>query len=137
MAALSRVSTRLTELLEQFSALEMGEQVTLRDLTQVAHRLELARRLSSEMQFHIDLLGVEGRMVALQHAELAANFSGLGDLIEQDYAPTSPTPTSSTSARCTTSPTTSSSAGNWSRSGSASGPTPIWSSTWTRAASGS
>ena len=87
LAALSRVSTRVTELLEQFSAQEIAEQVTLRDLTQVAHRLELARRLSSEMQFHIDILGVEGRMVALQHAELAANFAGLGDLIEQDYAP--------------------------------------------------
>lgn len=87
LAALSRVSTRVTELLEQFTPLEIAEQVTLRDLTHVVHRLELARRLSSEMQFHIDLLGVEGRMVALQHAELVANFSGMGDLLEQDYSP--------------------------------------------------
>lgn len=86
LAALSRVSTRVSELLEQFTPLEIAEQVTLRDLTHVVHRLELARRLSAEMQFHIDLLGVEGRMVALQHAELVANFSGLGALLEQDYS---------------------------------------------------
>lgn len=88
LAALSRISTRVTELLEQFTLLEIAEQVTLRDLTNVAHRLELTRRLSSEMQFHIDLLGVEGRMVALQHDELVASFAGVGDLLEQDYSPT-------------------------------------------------
>lgn len=86
LAALSRISTRVTELLEQFTALEIAEQVTLRDLTTVAHRIELTRRLSAEMQFHIDLLGVEGRMVALQHAELVASFDGLGDLLVQDYS---------------------------------------------------
>lgn len=85
LAALARVTTRVTELLEQFTPLEIAEQVTLRDLTHVIHRLELARRLSSEMQFHIDILGVEGRMVALQHAELVANFAGIGDLLVQDY----------------------------------------------------
>lgn len=86
LAALARVTTRVTELLDQFTPLEIAEQVTLRDLTHVVHRLELARRLSSEMQFHIDILGVEGRMVALQHAELVANFAGIGDLLVQDYA---------------------------------------------------
>ena len=86
LAALSRVVTRLGDLMDQFTPLEMAETVTLRDLTHVVHRLELTRRLSSEMQFHIDLLGVEGRMVALQHAELAANFYGIGDLLVADYA---------------------------------------------------
>lgn len=86
LAALSRVVTRLDDLLEQFTPMELAETVTLRDLTHVVHRLELTRRLSSEMQVHIDLLGVEGRMVALQHAELAANFSGIGSLLAADYA---------------------------------------------------
>lgn len=86
LAALSRVVTRLTDLLDQFTALEIGEQVSLRDLTHVVHRLELARRLSSEVQFHVDLLGVEGRMVSLQLAELAGGFDGIADLVVADYA---------------------------------------------------
>lgn len=86
LATLARVSSRLSDLLEQFTALEIGEQVTLRDLTHVIHRLELTRRLSAEVDFHVELLGVEGRMVALQHAELANSFDGVADLLTDDYA---------------------------------------------------
>ncbi|WP_244881553.1 DNA integrity scanning diadenylate cyclase DisA [Tessaracoccus flavus] len=86
LATLSRVVGRLTDMLDHFSTLEIGEQVTLRDLTQVVHRLELTRRLSSEMQFYTDVLGVEGRLVSLQHAELATSFDGLADLLTQDYS---------------------------------------------------
>lgn len=86
LATLSRVVTRLTDQLDQFTLLEIGEQVTLRDLTHVAHRLELTRRLSVEMQFHVDVLGVEGRLVSLQHAELASHFDGIADLLTEDYA---------------------------------------------------
>ncbi|MHA6512648.1 DNA integrity scanning diadenylate cyclase DisA [Tessaracoccus sp. Z1128] len=86
LATLARVVTRLGDLMDQFTALEIGEQVTLRDLTHVVHRLELTRRLSSEMQFHADVLGVEGRMVAMQHAELATSFDGVAGLLTEDYA---------------------------------------------------
>lgn len=86
LATLSRVVTRLSDLMDQFTALELGEQVTLRDLTHVVHRLELTRRLSAEMQFHADVLGVEGRMVAMQHAELASAFDGVAELLTEDYA---------------------------------------------------
>ncbi|OMG55493.1 DNA integrity scanning diadenylate cyclase DisA [Tessaracoccus sp. ZS01] len=86
LATLSRVVTRLTDQMEQFTLLEIGEQVTLRDLTHVAHRLELTRRLSTEMRFHVDILGVEGRLVALQHTELASHFEGVADLLTEDYA---------------------------------------------------
>ncbi|MFT3887876.1 MAG: DNA integrity scanning diadenylate cyclase DisA [Arachnia sp.] len=86
LATLSRVVTHLTDQFDQFSALEISEQVSLRDLTHVVHRLELARRLSGEMQFHVDLLGVEGRMVSLQHAELSGAYEGVGPLLVEDYA---------------------------------------------------
>ena len=86
LATLSRVVTRLSDLMDQFTALEIGEQVALRDLTHVVHRLELTRRLSAEMQFHADVLGVEGRMVAMQHAELASSFDGVAELLTEDYA---------------------------------------------------
>lgn len=92
LATLARIVTRLLDQLEQFRRLEIGEQVTLRDLTQIAHSLELTRRLSAEMQFHVDILGVEGRMVSLQHAELANHFEGLADLLTEDYAHNLPDP---------------------------------------------
>ena len=86
LATLSRVSSRLTDQLDQFTLLEIGEQVTLRDLTHVIHRLELTRRLSAEVDFLVELLGVEGRMVALQHSELANTFAGTAELLAEDYA---------------------------------------------------
>ncbi|WGT47673.1 DNA integrity scanning diadenylate cyclase DisA [Tessaracoccus lacteus] len=86
LATLSRVSSRLTDQLDQFTLLEIGEQVTLRDLTHVIHRLELTRRLSAEVDFLVELLGVEGRMVALQHSELANTFAGAADRLAEDYA---------------------------------------------------
>lgn len=86
LATLSSVVTRLSDLLDQFTALEIGEQVTLRDLTHVIHRLELTRRLSAEVDFHVELLGVEGRMVSLQHAELKNSFEGLDALLTRDFA---------------------------------------------------
>ncbi|MDF1487739.1 DNA integrity scanning diadenylate cyclase DisA [Tessaracoccus caeni] len=92
LATLSRFVTRLNELLAQFTALEVAEQVTLRDLVQLIHRLEMTRRLSSEMLFHADVLGVEGRLVAMQHAELAQSFDGLADLLTEDYATTASNP---------------------------------------------
>ncbi|HMR49323.1 MAG TPA: DNA integrity scanning diadenylate cyclase DisA [Arachnia sp.] len=92
LATLSRFVTRLNELQAQFNVLEVAEQVTLRDLVQLIHRLEMTRRLSSEMLFHADVLGVEGRLVAMQHAELAQNFDGLADLLTADYAHNVPDP---------------------------------------------
>ena len=70
LATLARFVDRLGDILHQFNALEVGEQVTIRSLVLVAQRFEMTRRLSAETQFHIDTLGVEGRLIALQHAEL-------------------------------------------------------------------
>lgn len=86
LAALSSLTQRLQETLDQFTALEVGDQVTLRDLVGVAHRYELTRRLSAEMEFHIALLGIEGRLLQMQHAELTAALAGLPELITADYA---------------------------------------------------
>jgi diadenylate cyclase len=86
LAAMTSLTTRLEEALEQFNSLEVAEQVTLRDLIAVAHRYELARRLSAETEFHVEVLGVEGRLLRLQHSELAAPLRGLSELISSDYA---------------------------------------------------
>ena len=60
LATLARFVDRLGDILHQFNALEVGEQVTIRSLVLVAQRFEMTRRLSAETQFHIDTLGVEG-----------------------------------------------------------------------------
>ena len=86
LATLSRFVDRLGSILHQFNALEVGEQVTIRDLVLVAQRFEMTRRLSAEAQFHIDTLGVEGRLIALQHAELVGEFNGLDEQLRTDYA---------------------------------------------------
>lgn len=86
LATLSRFVARLDDVLHQFNALEVGAQVTIRDLAQVAQRLEMTTRLSSETQFLIDILGVEGRLVSLQHAELVTEFTGLPGQLAEDYA---------------------------------------------------
>lgn len=86
LATLSRVAERLNVVLDQFSTLEANDEVTLRDLTHVVHRLEMTRRLSAEAQFHTDVLGIEGRLVALQHTELVSNFDGVAESLVQDYA---------------------------------------------------
>lgn len=83
---LARFVSRLDDVLTQLNILEVGEQVSIRDLVQVAHRHEMTRRLSAEMQFHIDNLGVEGRLISLQHSELLASFQDLEALITADYA---------------------------------------------------
>lgn len=92
LAALTSLVSRLEETLERFTALEVSDQVTLRDLTGVAHRYELARRLSAEMDFHIAILGVEGRLLQLQHAELAVPLQGLAALLVVDYSHNLPDP---------------------------------------------
>lgn len=92
IATLSSFVIRLTDVLKQFNSLEVSEQVTIRDLVQVAHRFEMTRRLSAETQFHIETLGVEGRLIALQHAEMVAAFEGLADLLVGDYSHALPNP---------------------------------------------
>lgn len=84
--ALTSLTTRLHESLEQFNAAEIGDQVTIRDLIDIAYHFELARRLSAELAFHIEILGVEGRLLQLQHAQLAAPLEGLEQLLTDDYA---------------------------------------------------
>ena len=86
LATLARFVDRLGDILHQFNALEVGEQVTIRSLVLVAQRFEMTRRLSAETQFHIDTLGVEGRLIALQHAELVGEFTGLDGQLATDYS---------------------------------------------------
>lgn len=92
LATLSTFVDRLDDVLHQFNAIEVSDQVTLRDLVQVVQRVEMTRRLSAETRFLIDALGVEGRLIALQHAELATEFNGLSGQLADDYRDSLPDP---------------------------------------------
>lgn len=85
LGALAGYRTRLLEAVDRLSALEVSDQVTLRDLAEVAQRLEMTGRLAAEVQEHVDELGVDGRLIALQLHELAADLGELERLLARDY----------------------------------------------------
>lgn len=86
LAALGSLLGRLGEALRHLDNLEATDHVTIRDVVQVAHRYELVRRLSAEMEFNLAILGVEGRMLQMQYVELLGPMEGLADLLTEDYA---------------------------------------------------
>lgn len=99
MTTLTQFVGHLERLLRNFNALEFGEQVTIRDLSLVGHRYEMTRRLSEEVAFHMDTLGAEGRLVALQYAELMGAINELPKLLAADYAHNLPDPSEFTMER--------------------------------------
>lgn len=68
---LERYRARFDEVSHQLSALEIEDFVTLRDAMTVVQRLEMVRRISVEISSHVVELGVDGRLLALQLAELS------------------------------------------------------------------
>jgi diadenylate cyclase len=73
------------------SALEVEDQVTVRDVAAVAQRLEMVHRLDLELSEYAAELGTEGRLLALQMHELTTGLNELGGLLEKDYRPTDST----------------------------------------------
>lgn len=85
LQTLERYRARLAQLTQRLSALEVEDQVTLRDLTLVAQRLELVRRLEAELSGYVLELGTDGRLIDLQLRELNIGIDELGSLISMDY----------------------------------------------------
>lgn len=86
LATLSRYRERLTGLLTTLSALEVREQVTVRDVVAVAQRLELIRRLTEELRDDVTALGADGRLLAMQLTELTYGLEDVTLLLARDYA---------------------------------------------------
>ncbi len=74
-------------LTNRLSALEVEDQVTIKDFTLVAQRLEMFRRLKFELADYAVELGTDGRLLRLQLHELGAGIEDLSELLECDYAP--------------------------------------------------
>ncbi len=87
IATLERYKTRLDEVSQALSALEIEDLVTVRDVAAVAQRLEMVRRIADEVTGQVVELGTDGRLLALQLDELMAGVDADRELIVRDYMP--------------------------------------------------
>ena len=91
LATLERYKLRLDEVAGTLSALEIEDLVTIRDVSAVAQRLEMVRRIASEIDSYVIELGVDGRLLSLQLDELVAGVEPDRELIVRDYIPSATT----------------------------------------------
>jgi diadenylate cyclase len=87
LATLERYKMRLDEVSGTLSALEIEDLVTVRDVGSVAQRLEMVRRISSEIADYLVELGTDGRLMSLQLDELIAGVESDRHLVVRDYQP--------------------------------------------------
>lgn len=87
LATLERYKLRLDEVSGTLSALEIEDLVTIRDVSAVAQRLEMVRRIANEIHGYVVELGVDGRLLSLQLDELVAGVEPERELVSRDYLP--------------------------------------------------
>ena len=87
LATLERYKMRLDEVSGTLSALEIEDLVTVRDVAAVAQRLEMVRRIASEIEGYVVELGSDGRQQSLQLDELIAGVETDRELVARDYLP--------------------------------------------------
>jgi len=87
LATLERYKLRLDEVSGTLSALEIEDLVTVRDVAAVAQRLEMVRRIASEIEGYVVELGTDGRLLSLQLEELVAGVDADRELVVRDYLP--------------------------------------------------
>jgi diadenylate cyclase len=87
LATLERYKLRLDEVSGTLSALEIEDLVTVRDVAAVAQRLEMVRRIASEIEGYVVELGTDGRLLSLQLDELIAGVDIDRELVARDYLP--------------------------------------------------
>jgi diadenylate cyclase len=85
LATLERYKLRLDEVAGTLSALEIEDLVTVRDVSAVAQRLEMVRRIADEIEGYVVELGTDGRLLALQLDELVGGVDEDRELVVRDY----------------------------------------------------
>jgi diadenylate cyclase len=90
LATLERYKHRLDEVSGTLTAHEIEDLATARDVTVVAQRLEMVRRIAGEIEGYKVELGTDGRLLALQLDELIAGSDFERQLVVQDYLPSAP-----------------------------------------------
>ena len=81
---LDRYSQRLDEVLQTLTILEMRDSATVRDVATVMQRMEMIRRITSEITEYLEELGSEGRLLALQVEDLVRGSASERALIMRD-----------------------------------------------------
>ena len=82
---LDRYSQRLDEVLQTLTILEMRDSATIRDVATVMQRMEMIRRITSEINEYLEELGSEGRLLALQVDDLVRGTGSERALVLRDY----------------------------------------------------
>ena len=82
---LDRYSQRLDEVLQPLTILEMRDSATIRDVATVMQRMEMIRRITSEINEYLEELGSEGRLLALQVDDLVRGAGSERALVLRDY----------------------------------------------------
>lgn len=87
LATLTRYRERLQQTTRVLSAMEVHDQVTVKEVAVVAQRLEMIRRLDRELRAGVAALGVDGRLLEMQLDELTLGVDELSTALELDYGP--------------------------------------------------
>jgi diadenylate cyclase len=83
---LEKYKTVLDQSITNLGALEFEELVTLSEVLQVLHRIEMVLRIKNEILSYINELGTEGRLIRLQMTELLAHIEEEAILLIRDYS---------------------------------------------------
>jgi len=87
LQTLERYRTRLDEVSDALSALEIEDLVTARDVAAVLQRMEMVTRIAEEIDGFVLELGTDGRLLALQLDELVGDVVLERELVVRDYLP--------------------------------------------------
>ncbi|KAA0022023.1 DNA integrity scanning diadenylate cyclase DisA [Antrihabitans cavernicola] len=96
VATLERYKARLDDVTRQLSVVEIEDTVTLREALTAVQRLEMVRRISTEIEQDVLELGTDGRQLVLQLEELVGDNDGARRLLVRDYLEGSAAPSAET-----------------------------------------
>src|SRR5689334_21368296 len=85
LATLETYRQRLEQVLTRLTALEFQNAVVLDDVLVVVQRAEMTTRMAQRIERDCAELGTEGRLIALQLAELIGNIPGEREAVVRDY----------------------------------------------------
>jgi diadenylate cyclase len=87
LQTLERYKARLDDALDNLTALEVEDVVTVRDVVTVVQRGEMVHRIADEIETMIIELGVDARLLRLQLDEIYTDIDDEVDLVIADYLP--------------------------------------------------